>query len=360
MSSLVQKINFWAAPYVWKKKPADNLTVHWEETGKPFFDDVPQVSEERVQSALIQDNKKWEHKEYIKEINGRFKIDPKSGFVIDQDDAIIRESIIFDHYGAYPEKLRTAPRKTTHIPRLVLYDHFWSANYFHFYSDIFTKLHLIAQRMPALKELPLVVSRKIADTKMFRFFMQFPEAASFRWHIQEADELIRTENVFLLQPMPYGKAHWNWTRTLAQDYLKPLHPGKRIFINRPARTGRHIANFENIAPVLEEQGFEVAEMENKTVEEQIALFSEASSVVSIHGAAMANMIFCHPQCRILEVTAADCINSHYYWLAQSLGLASYDCLTGGAMEINRMLYPKGRFSLDAEKTRNYLQKLKSS
>ena len=185
MSVVINKINYWAAPYMWRKKPATGMHTSWEVIQKPFFNDQPQLTDERAANCIIQDNHKWDHKEYIKELKGDFTIDPKSGFLIDTDGIIIQESIIFDHYGAYPEKFNaTTIKKKTTLPEVILYDHYWSMNYFHFYSDIFTKLHLLEQRAPELLNLPIVVSKRISETKMFQFFMQFPEARKFNWYIQ--------------------------------------------------------------------------------------------------------------------------------------------------------------------------------
>jgi len=238
-----------------------------------------------------------------------------------------------------------------------LFDHYWSLNYFHFYSDIFTKLFLIADKAAHLKNIPLVVSHKISQTRTFKFFMQFEEVRSFNWYVQQPDEIIATQKATVLQPMPYGAMYWERTKGLVKDYLKPFDPTNKIFINRPAKTGRHIANFEAIRPVLTEEGFRIEEMENKTIEEQIALFSSASIVVSIHGAAMANLVYCDKRCKILEVTPEACVNTHYYWLSKVLGLGGYDCLTGSKMEVKRFFYPKGRFSLDPVKTKTYLRKI---
>jgi len=358
MPSVIDKINYWAAPFVWKKKPADDMEVLWLQVQKPFEQTVPVVSDEAVANALVSDSRKWDHIEHIKEVRGKLIVDPRSGFLIDEDQKILQESIIFDHYGAYPHKLNLgSAKKTTVLPALALYDHYWSQNYFHFYSDIFPKLRLINEKAPHLKALPLVVSRKISETRAFKFFMQFPEAQAFNWYIQEPDEIIQTEKAYLLQPMPYARENWLWVKQLAAEYLKPFEPKKKIFINRPASTGRHIANFQELKPIIEAEGFEVVEMEKLSVPDQIALFSSAAVVASIHGAAMANLVFCDSRCKVLEITAGNSINAHYYWLASSLGLGKYDCLMGGNLEVKRILYPKGRFFLDPEKTKNYLRKI---
>ena len=325
----------------------------------PFCDHVPQLSDISVVESFITDNTTRKHHEYIREIRGTFEIDPSSGFVIDQDGFIIEESIVFDHYGAYPYKFLSPGKTHTKMPVAVLFDHFWGMNYFHFYSDVLAKLFLILEKAPFLKRVPLVVSRKLSESKPFRFFMQFEEVSGFHWYIQEPTEVISTERVYLVQPMPYDPRWWMQAKNLAVPFLKPFEPGKKVFINRPAKSGRHIANFDEIAPIIREQGFHIEELEGKSIQQQIAIFSDASVIMSIHGAAMANMVFSDQRCQILEVMPDVFVSSHYYWLATALGLSRYDCLLGSDLEVNRILFPKGKFYLDPQKTRAFLTKTTS-
>lgn len=354
-----EKINYWTAPYVWEKKPAGRLHILWENRTKPFLNHVPLVEEPLVKQKFLLDNKKWNHDEYIKKVSGNYLIDPRSGFLIDEDGCIIKESIVFDHYGIYPDKFQiNNAHKISYLPEVILFDHYWSLNYFHFYSDVIGKLFLINDKAPQLKNTPLIVSYKLSQTRQFKFFMQFEKIASFNWYIQQSDEIIKTSEAYLLQPMPYEKAYWQKIKEIAKPYLKSFDPDKKIFINRPPSTGRHISNFEKLRRVIIAEGYQIEEMENKTMEEQIALFSSAAIIVSIHGAALANLVYCDPRCKILEVMPQKRINTHYYWLSHVLGLAKYDCLLGDKLKVKRIFYPKGKFYLDAEKTKYYLEKMK--
>lgn len=358
MLNVRDKINYWASPYLWKKKEAGALMkiLHAEKI-KPFEHHIPNVTDSIVKEKFIRDNHKYFHDEYIKQFNGKFLIDPRSGFLIDQDGAIILDSVVFDHYGIYPDKLKINKRDhTTQLSKVVLFDHYWSANYFHFYSDVIGKLFLIKEKAPHLKELPIIISEKISNSRAFKFFMQFDTISSFNWYVQKPDEIIEANEAYILQPMPYEKKYWDNIKSLVADYTRPFEPNKKIFINRPASTGRYISNFEELRPYIIAAGYEIEEMENKSLEEQIALFSSAAVVVSIHGAAMANLVFCDTRCKVLEVMAVNHINSHYYWLSNILGMSKYDCLLGDELKVKRIFYPKGRFYLDPIRTKEQLEK----
>ena len=74
---------------------------------------------------------------------------------------------------------------------------------------------------------------------------------------------------------------------------------RRIFIRRA--TTRGIANADEIEAFATQQGFEIHAMEDLTVTEQIELFRHASFVIGAHGAALANLIFCPPGAKVIEL-----------------------------------------------------------
>lgn len=76
---------------------------------------------------------------------------------------------------------------------------------------------------------------------------------------------------------------------------------RRIWISREelAAPKRRVTNFAAIEPVLRRFGIKAVVLESLSAQEQIALFSEAELVVGVHGAGLANLIFCPPDCRVL-------------------------------------------------------------
>jgi hypothetical protein len=76
---------------------------------------------------------------------------------------------------------------------------------------------------------------------------------------------------------------------------------RRIFISRQKfqTPKRRIANMDAVEPLLLKYGFEPVMLEDLSVTEQIRLFSQAEAVIGVHGAGLANMIFCPSDCRML-------------------------------------------------------------
>lgn len=78
--------------------------------------------------------------------------------------------------------------------------------------------------------------------------------------------------------------------------------GPRLYVQR---TGvRRVANEDRILPLLERRGFQVLTEEPRTLVEQIGIFREAEFVVAPHGGALANLVWCQPGTRVLELADA--------------------------------------------------------
>jgi capsular polysaccharide biosynthesis protein len=122
-----------------------------------------------------------------------------------------------------------------------------------------------------------------------------------------------------------GFFHDELIKQLKELYLSdPPKPFRKIYISRRNETLRRIVNEEEIYPLLLKNGYEIIEPQLLSFQEQVALFSDAAEVISIHGAALTNMVFMHPGTRVVElyreVTANDLINGCYYRLAQAAKL----------------------------------------
>lgn len=89
----------------------------------------------------------------------------------------------------------------------------------------------------------------------------------------------------------------------------------RLYIGRPKGVRRGISNEDELRPVLERAGFEIRVMEGMTVAEQAALLARADALVSPHGAALTNMVFCRPGIDVVEIYGRH-VYPFYYGLAQ--------------------------------------------
>ena len=68
-------------------------------------------------------------------------------------------------------------------------------------------------------------------------------------------------------------------------------------------------------------------MSKYTVAEGAKLFSEAAVVMGPNGSAIANLLFAHPECRVIEFFAPEWVVAYNWMIAVNLGL-DYTALIG--------------------------------
>ena len=123
---------------------------------------------------------------------------------------------------------------------------------------------------------------------------------------------------------------------------------RRVFIRRKGKT-RGIRNEEKVASFFAEQGWYVVDLEGVSLAEQMGIFSSAEAICALHGAALTNLIWCQPGCRVLELLASNFLNGCYEGIAACLGLQhSYLIFPGDA---------HFRISVDLEVLRNCLREI---
>ena len=116
-------------------------------------------------------------------------------------------------------------------------------------------------------------------------------------------------------------AQVRWLHHRCRDHLQPLRkPWRRIFISRQRSTRRRCLNEDQIFCYLAPHGFERYCLEDLSVIQQLRLFSESSLLVGVHGAGFTNLLACAPQTSIVELVPRPGAYSHYYAMADILGL----------------------------------------
>lgn len=127
-------------------------------------------------------------------------------------------------------------------------------------------------------------------------------------------------------------AHWaaEWTLAAARAAfgVSTAAPGRRrLLVSRADASYRRLANEDAAAALLEPHGFERIVPGRMALDEQVAAFADASHVVAVHGAALANIVFCAPGARLLEVFPANDGTWAYAMLAPALGV-TYASMVG--------------------------------
>ncbi len=76
---------------------------------------------------------------------------------------------------------------------------------------------------------------------------------------------------------------------------------KKIYVTREDSNYRKILNEGDVVSLLRERGYKVINPQLYEIDEQIEIFSNAEKIISTHGSNLANIIFCKPGTKILEI-----------------------------------------------------------
>ncbi len=98
----------------------------------------------------------------------------------------------------------------------------------------------------------------------------------------------------------------------------------RIYISRDKASVRRVREESILVSVLDKAGFKTLYLEDMAPQSQAEHLKAASIIVAAHGGGMANLIYCRPGTKILEIRNAQMVDFNcYFSLANSLGLTFY-------------------------------------
>lgn len=112
---------------------------------------------------------------------------------------------------------------------------------------------------------------------------------------------------------------------LASKSLKlKEYPRTKIFISRSDTNRRKSHNDHILESISADLGFEKFRLRDLSVEEQVALFRNASHITGLHGAGFVNISWCMAPAKVLEFYHRVHFNGCYSSMSRNLGL-SYRC-----------------------------------
>ncbi len=151
-------------------------------------------------------------------------------------------------------------------------------------------------------------------------------------------ELIKGKGIYKLKRcifLPF--LNQQYAGYLPSEYLEFFHSkllpsrqrknDKKIFISRELTTRRRILNEDKLFGRLKSLGFKKYNLEALSIEEQISLFYDAEVVFALHGAGLANLIYCE-NASVIEVFPHNRVKPTFYFLSKSRNCDyTYYCAT---------------------------------
>ncbi len=119
-------------------------------------------------------------------------------------------------------------------------------------------------------------------------------------------------------PAPYLKDFQQRVAALyAGDAYNP--PVRRLLVARKGPT-RTIYNIKQLQAYLSRYDFETVYLEGMSMADQIRLFQGAAFIISPHGAGLANLLFCRPGTRVIELMPSVDVRPFFWLISQKLDL----------------------------------------
>ncbi|APB35288.1 Capsular polysaccharide biosynthesis protein [Gloeomargarita lithophora Alchichica-D10] len=209
------------------------------------------------------------------------------------------------------------------------------SNYYHLLVDVLPRIYLLKQS-PFWSEIELFYMNQflpgLTKLKPLLSLVGVPEKAIF-WtdaygHIQ-AQSVVAT-SLTGLPGMSYFKPRWVF-EFLRSTYLPqaqvPATPRPKLYISRSRASFRRVLNEAEVLDYLMPLGYQPVWLEDLSFPEQVGLFQQAESIIAPHGAGLANLIWCQPGAKMIEVFSPEYLPECYWVIANQMGLA-YGYLLG--------------------------------
>jgi len=95
---------------------------------------------------------------------------------------------------------------------------------------------------------------------------------------------------------------------------------KKIYVMRGNAKSRKVTNEGEVIDFLSKKGFTPVRMDGLSVKEQSQIFNSSEIIVSLHGAALANLVFCNKGTKVIELFHPDYVNVCYWALSNCMNL----------------------------------------
>lgn len=236
---------------------------------------------------------------------------------------------IADHswYGRHAEELGpavpTCQGEVVPGVSISLASDFGSRNFCHFALDGLCRLHLFEAAGIRVEAVERVYCQRppSADGRRLLDLLRIP-AEKLTWLSEST--VVRPETL-LVATFPGTRRNFpRWLPDFVQKRwpVTPTRADRRLFVSR-AGYRRSASNEAAVRRLLLGAGFEIYDPA-KAVDSQRD-FAEAAVIVGPHGSGLANLAWCRPGTKILELLPSDHVFPYYYALAESAGL-EYGCL----------------------------------
>lgn len=207
----------------------------------------------------------------------------------------------------------------------ILTSHGGAVNYFHWMFDTLPRLYLFQKGGYSFDDVDniLIGAKNRTFQKESLEILNVPkekiiylnDSAHFR-----TEKLILPSLPGLSGNMPKWTVDFLRQSFLKDEFYQSAKFSENIYISRSDAKYRFVTNEDEVINILQKYNFEVIVPGKLSFKEQINLFYNAKVIISPHGAALTNLVFCKPQTKVLELFAPEFVNQCYWTVASHCNL----------------------------------------
>ncbi len=276
-------------------------------------------------------------------VSARYVLDVRGGLLVGDYAATIAPGGVLDYetsgyfgisgWRQHPVFLRPRLPSPTPVPGtlLSLATRGTSTNYYHFLLDLLPRWGIFEEALPGAEVDAVYLGTRASYQRQLLDLVGLSglPVVEVEKHACLAPERLlvpSTPNQDLMAP------HWvvSWLRARLPASPDLSAYGRGLYVTRGSspHTRRYVEEAA-LWPTLEERGFTRLDPGTVSVQEQIDHFAAADVIVAPHGAALANLVFCRPGVRVLELFAPDYVNPCYWAITDAIPDARYRYLVAG-------------------------------
>lgn len=140
----------------------------------------------------------------------------------------------------------------------------------------------------------------------------------------------KTEDVIMYKYYPSSKDIL-WFKAYNDKFITNQVIPKKIYITRKNERARRISNENELFNYLSKIGFEMIDPGQLNFIDQVNYFKNAEYIISAHGAALSNIIWCNNTVKIVELNGNQDVRWHFAKIANTLKL-NYTLLLGKTID----------------------------
>jgi capsular polysaccharide biosynthesis protein len=230
----------------------------------------------------------------------------------------------------------------------IMHDTFGGNNHAHWILDWLPRFKVFETSEQDIRKINLINPLPLNKTQLFclhRLGIESSQVVRMRRPSVDSPINFRASAVLgcstsgpdLRHPLQHGSP-WavNFVRSLFKTVKGNLIE-KKFVLNR--RNTRRLHFSESANKRLRKNGYKEIYAEDIGFEDQISLFRNADCIISSHGAGLANLIFCEPGKRVLEIFPENYGTSAFFVTSLAIGL-DYSCAVGISINAEQVSHPR--------------------